>query len=99
MSVWILCLIPEKFLFIPDSVYGHHEAAREEIGKGPDHFVDFSLLDAEIDTIVLQLIVDPVSGILQFIACLELPENDLPILHKIIGDDLRIANPVPIVIL
>ena len=57
MSVNVLGLIPVEFLLVPDTVDGHNQAAREEIGKGPADLFYLCIEEGEVIFIILQLIV------------------------------------------
>ena len=98
MSVVVLGLIPEEFLFGPHRVNRFNQASREEVGKGPDHFVHFGIEQGEIIIIILQLVINPFPGLLKCVTCLKLPINDLTVINILIRDDLGIADPISLLI-
>ena len=48
VAVPVLVQVPPEALLLPDAVDGHHQAAGEEVGEGPEHLVDFSVQLAEV---------------------------------------------------
>ena len=99
VPVVVLHLIPEELLLLPDAVDGLHEAAREEVREGPDDLVNLCIEEGEVIVVVLQLLVDPCPRLFCFVAGLVLAVDDLAVFDVRVGDDLRVSDPVALVVL
>ena len=70
VSVGVLCLIPEEFLLVSDTVDGHDQAAREEIGKGPANPLHLRIEKGKVKFVAFELVVDQLPRLLEFVASL-----------------------------